>query len=207
MNCEQARVAMLEGRDSLELENHLSGCSACRTERVALQRIRDTLREASLWEEPAPELAERIASLGRVAINQSRSQSRGRLRVPLIAALATMLLAGILLITDRSDWQVGLMGVGDGTNASAVVAGWNEEEGTRLRIEVEGIEPSPPGYYYEIWLTSPDGLHVSAGTFRGDGVINASVGVRRADFPRMWITLESVDGDSGPSSNTYFDSA
>ncbi|HEY3428460.1 MAG TPA: anti-sigma factor [Acidimicrobiia bacterium] len=206
MNCEQARVAMLEGRDSFDLENHLDGCSDCRTERVALQRIRDTLREASLWEEPAQELAERISSLGRVAIKRPRSQSR-RLFVPVIAALATMLLAGTVLITDQSDWKVGLMGVGDGTNGSAVVAGWNEEEGTRLRIEVEGIEPSPPGYYYEIWLTSPDGLHVSAGTFRGDGVINASVGVRRADFPRMWITLESVDGDSGPSSNTYFDSA
>lgn len=207
MNCEQARVAMLEGRDSLELENHLSGCSDCRTERLALQRIRDTLREASLWEEPAPELGERIASLGRVATSQPRSLSRVRFIVPLTAAFATILLAGILLITDQSDWKIGLMGVGDGTNASAVVAGWNEEEGTRLRIEVEGIEPSPPGHYYEIWLTSPDGLHVSAGTFRGEGVINASVGVRRADFPRMWITLESVDGDSGPSSNTYFDSA
>lgn len=207
MNCEQARVAMLEGRDSGELEAHLSGCSGCRTERVALQRIRETLAEASMWEEPAPELAERIASLGRVATNQPRSPRWVRRLVPLTAALATLLLAGALLITDRSDWEVGLRGVGDGASASAVVSGWNEEEGTRLRIKVAGIEPSPPGHYYEIWLTSPDGLHVSAGTFRGDGEINASVGVRRADFPRLWITLESVDGDSGPSSNTYFDSA
>ena len=160
-----------------------------------------------MWEEPAPELAERIASLGRVATNQPRSPRWVRRLVPLTAALATLLLAGALLITDRSDWEVGLRGVGDGASASAVVSGWNEEEGTRLRIKVAGIEPSPPGHYYEIWLTSPDGLHVSAGTFRGDGEINASVGVRRADFPRLWITLESVDGDSGPSSNTYFDSA
>ncbi|MGH8958741.1 MAG: anti-sigma factor [Acidimicrobiia bacterium] len=205
MNCEQARVAMLEGDTSSELENHLSACSDCRGERAALQRIRETLREASLWEEPAPGLADRIASLGRGAITQPRRQVGARLMLPVAAAFAAVLVTGILLTSTPSDWEVDLTGVGDGATASAVVSGWNEAKGTRLRVEVAGIEPSPPGHYYEIWLTSPEGLHVSGGTFRGDGVINASVGVRRADFPRLWITLESFDGDSGPSSNTYFD--
>ncbi|MGH8923810.1 MAG: anti-sigma factor family protein [Acidimicrobiia bacterium] len=206
MNCEQARVAMLEGHDSSEFERHLGGCSDCRLEQAALHRIRETLGEPSLWEEPSPELAERITMLGRGATRQSRRQRPARYLAPVAAAVAAVLVAGILVTADRSDWEFGLTGVGEGANASAVVAGWNDEEGTRLRIEVEGIAPSPPGSYYEIWMTSPDGLHVSAGTFRGDGVINASAGVRRADFPRLWITLESVDGDSGPSSHAYFDS-
>ncbi|HJU51482.1 MAG TPA: anti-sigma factor [Acidimicrobiia bacterium] len=207
MNCEEARVAMLEGDRPTELENHLSGCSDCRGEQVALARIRETLREPTLWEEPAPELAERIASQGRAAVTQPRRQISARIFLPVTAGLSALLVAAFLLVSSPADWEFDLRGVGEGADASAVVAGWNDPEGTRLRIEVEGIESPPPGQYYEIWLTSPDGLHVSAGTFRGDGVINASVGVRRADFPRLWITLESVDGDSGPSSNTYFDTA
>ena len=207
MNCEQARVAMLEGDRSSELENHLGGCSDCRAEQVALVRIRETLREPSLWEEPPPDLAERIASLGRAAVSQPRRQISSRVFLPITAGLGALLMAGFLLVSTPADWEFDLKGVGSGATASAFVAGWNDTEGTRLRIEVEGIEPVPPGHYYEIWLTSVDGRHVSAGTFRGDGVINASVGVRRADFPRLWITLESVDGDSGPSSDTYFDTA
>lgn len=207
MNCEQARVAMLEGDRSSELESHVGGCSECRAEQVALLRIRETLREPSLWEEPLPELAERIVALGRAAVTKPRRQISSRIFLPVTAGLGALLMAGFLLISTPADWEFDLKGVGGGVTASAVVAGWNDAEGTRLRIEVEGIESPPPDHYYEIWLTSPEGLHVSAGTFRGDGVINASVAVRRADFPRLWITLESVDGDSGPSSNTYFDTA
>ena len=207
MTCEQARIAMLEGDRSAELESHLSGCSECRLERAAMQRIRETLREPSLWHEPAPELAERIASIGKATATGPRRQISSRLILPVTAGLSALLVAGFLLVSTPADWEFDLKGVGEGATATAVVAGWNEAEGTRLRIEVEGIEPPPPGHYYEIWLTSLDGLHVSAGTFRGDGVINANVGVRRADFPRLWITLESFDGDSGPSSDTYFDTA
>lgn len=207
MNCEQARVAMLEGDRSSELESHVGGCSECRAEQVALLRIRETLREPSLWEEPLPELAERIVALGRAAVTKPRRQISSRIFLPVTAGLGALLMAGFLLISTPADWEFDLKGVGGGVTASAVVAGWNDAEGTRLRIEVEGIESPPPDHYYEIWLTSPEGFHVSAGTFRGDGVINASVAVRRADFPRLWITLESVDGDSGPSSNTYFDTA
>lgn len=207
MNCEQARVAMLEGERSSELESHLDACSDCRAEQVALARIRETLREPSLWEEPPAELVERIASLGRAAVSAPRRQISPRIFLPVTAGLGALLVAGFLLVSTPADWELNLKGVGDGATASAFVAGWNDEEGTRLRIEVDGIAPPPPDHYYEIWLTSPGGLHVSAGTFRGDGVINASVAVRRADFPRLWITLESVDGDPGPSSNTYFDTA
>jgi hypothetical protein len=70
---------------------------------------------------------------------------------------------------------------------------------------VEGLEPAPAGHYYEIWMTAPDGRHVSAGTFQGSGRVTASAGVRRSEFPRIWITLEEVGGDLGPSPETYFD--
>jgi hypothetical protein len=207
MNCEQARSEMLAGIESSELESHLSTCPACGDEQISARRIRQVLGEQSLWEEPSPELEQRILSIGRAAGNGRSAAGGTRFLIP-AAALVAVLVAGTLLWPDRADWEFDLAAVGGGQGASATVAGWNEEQGTRLRIEISGVAQSPPGHYYEIWLTSPAGLHVSAGTFRGDGVIDATVAVRRSDFPRLWITLESVeDGDAGPSSATYFDSA
>jgi hypothetical protein len=92
-------------------------------------------------------------------------------------------------------------------NGAVVVQGWLTGQGTRMVLDVSGIEEASPGTYYEIWLTGPDGRHVSAGTFKGPGRVTAFAGVRRADFPRIWITLEPVDGELGPSSTTYFDTA
>jgi hypothetical protein len=146
-------------------------------------------------------------AIGQATENVPVARGGTRFLIP-AAALVAVLVAGTLLLPSRADWKFNLAAVGEGRGASATVAGWNEDQGTRLRIEISGVAQSPPGHYYEIWLTSPEGLHVSAGTFRGDGVIEATVGVRRSDFPRLWITLESVeDGDAGPSSETYFDTA
>lgn len=204
MNCEQAREAMIGGVESSDLDAHLNSCSQCRAEEPAVRRIRETLAASAFWEEPSPEMAERIASIGRVVA--TRPQARTKVLVLIPAVMAVMvLITGFLLTSDRADWEFDLTAVGEGANATAMVSGWNESAGTRLRIEVNGIEPAPAGHYYEIWLTSPQGLHVSAGTFTGDGVITASVGVRRSDFPRLWITSEPFDGDAGPSSDTYFD--
>jgi anti-sigma factor RsiW len=137
---------MLQGELSNELESHLLGCSDCRAEQVALVRIRETLREPSLWEEPPPDLAERIASLGRAAVTETRRQISSRIFLPVTAGLGALLVAGFLLVSTPADWEFDLKGVGDGATASAVVAGWNEAEGTRLRIEVDGIEPPPPDH-------------------------------------------------------------
>jgi hypothetical protein len=74
-------------------------------------------------------------------------------------------------------------------------------------LDIRGIEDAPSGSYYEIWMTAPDGRHISAGTFSGSGRVTAFAGVRRADYPRIWITLETADDDLGPSPETYFDTA
>ena len=54
-------------------------------------------------------------------------------------------------------------------------------------------------------MTSPSGQHVSAGTFREAGRIEAWSGVRRSDFPRIWNTLEPDDGDERLSGVTIAD--
>ena len=195
---------IIGGQESADLDAHLASCPDCRAEEVSLSRIRETLSASTFWEEPSPELAERVVAIGRAAKNVRPPGRRVLAWLP-AAVAAAIFITGFALTFGRPDWELDLIPVGEDVEASAVVAGWNEPEGTRLRIEVDGVEPSPPGHYYEIWFTSPSGLHVSGGTFSGDGVVTAVVGARRSDFPRIWITLEPVDEDAGPSSETYFD--
>jgi hypothetical protein len=101
------------------------------------------------------------------------------------------------------DWQFSLEGELPG--ASAQVEGWNAGPGTRMRFRIDGIDPAPEGHYYEIWMTAEDGRHISAGTFRDQGTVTVWAAVKRSEFPRIWITLEAMDGDLGPSPNAYFD--
>lgn len=89
--------------------------------------------------------------------------------------------------------------------ASARVSGWNMDYGTKMMIEVAGLDPTGPDAYYEIWLTAPDGRHVSAGTFRMSGRFEVMAGVRRSEFPRIWITLEPADDDPAPNPQTVLD--
>ena len=166
-------------------------------------RLKSILASEAIWLEPSPELDERIQSLG-VSKGGRRVDSSLRRWLPGAAALA-VLIVGAILTFDRPDWQMDLVATAQAPGASAVVSGWNEPEGTRLRFDISGLPEAASDRYYEIWLTSDAGLHVSGGTFSGDGVLTAMVGVRRGDFPRIWITLEAVDEDTGPSPKTLFD--
>lgn len=167
-------------------------------------RLKALLGSEAVWAEPSPDLEARIRGLAEVGVHPSPAR---RLRVWLPAAVTMIvLITGAVLTFDRPDWQVDLVASAQAANASAMVSGWNESEGTRLRFDINGLPNAAAGTYYEIWLTSPEGLHVSGGSFNGDGVLTAMVGVHRGEFPRIWITLETLDDDSGPSPETLFDS-
>jgi hypothetical protein len=106
---------------------------------------------------------------------------------------------------DGADWELALRANDSVPGAVVSVHGWNKGTGTRLRLDVEGLPPAGPSEYYAIWMTSIDGQHVPAGTFRESGRIEAWSGVTRADFPRIWITLEPDDGDERLSGATVVD--
>ena len=206
MNCQEAFARLLVKERSPELEDHLRTCADCRQDLESLERIAPTLATPEIWDEPSPSLAASISAIGKGAARPLPVRL-GRYRA-WIPAVVTALIVAVVGITtfDRPDWDLALTPVGDGIGADASVSGWNESGGTRMEFRLSGLEQSPTGHYYEIWLTSPAGLHVSGGTFVGEGVLTSVVGVRRADFPRIWITLEPMDSDGGPSPNTYFDS-
>ena len=89
-------------------------------------------------------------------------------------------------------------------NAVATIDGWNEASGTRVRLNIDGLPAAPQGYFYELWF-SEGPLHISAGSFRETDGVEMWAGVTRAEFPRLWITLEPIDEDEAPSGDTVLD--
>lgn len=216
MRCEEARAAMLSGADIEPVRQHLASCRICRSEQPMWARLSTTLASHSLWEEPPPELSDRIVQMVRGHEERSQTDRRAvqpeRQRKALFAGVAVALLislAGTFFATrsTAADWEMTLVSSDEHSDATALVRGWSTPMGTRMVIDVVGIEDAPSGSYYEIWMTAPDGRHISAGTFNGPGRVTVFAGVRRADYPRIWITLETADSDLGPSRETYFDTA
>jgi hypothetical protein len=212
MKCEEARAAMLSGSDIEAVHQHLATCRPCRTEKQMWSKLRAMLSSHSLWEEPPPGLADRIMeAVGSHDEGDWEARTIPERRpfghMAWVAAALVVVLAGTFLATRESaaDWEMTLAATEEAPEGSAVVRGWSTSRGTRLVLDVSGIEDARGGTYYEIWLTAPDGRHVSAGTFNGSGRVTAFAGVRRADYPRIWITLESANQDLGPSRETYFD--
>lgn len=213
MRCEESRAAMLSGSDIEPVRQHLVTCQACRSEQPMWARLSSTLASHNLWEEPSSDLSDRI--LQTVRGHDERSHSEGRTpaahqRTALFAGVAVTILialAGTFFATRSltADWEMTLATSKELPEATAVIRGWSTATGTRMVLDIAGIEDAPSGSYYEIWMTATDGRHISAGTFSGAGRVTAFAGVRRADFPRIWITLETADDDLGPSPETYFD--
>ena len=213
MKCEEARAALLSGTDIEPAQQHLATCRPCRSELPMLAKHRSTLASNSLWEEPSPDLVDRIVQSVR-GDNRAEPERRHpprRMTTLLSAVAAAILIAlagtGVATRALAADWEVTLVTNAEAPEARAVIRGWSTERGTRMVLDVVGLDDAPSGHYYEIWMTAEDGRHVSAGTFKGSGRVTAFAGVRRGDFPRIWITLEAADDDLGPSPDTYFDTA
>jgi hypothetical protein len=210
VTCEEARSALLAGARSSELEAHLAGCSACQALRPGFEQLASTLKQPVLWEEPSPELFDRVVDTVESAVS-APAPGRRLLRTPWMVGAAALLVVLIALVPfltmDRPQWETTLDATGFAAGATAAVAGWNTETGTRMVITIAGIDRAPADSYYEIWMTAADGRHISAGSFRGPGVVTVWSGATRAEYPRIWITLEPDDGDNNPSGETLFDTA
>ena len=207
MNCEEFQARYLAGELPGGDQGHLASCPTCREAAPGLDHLRARLREQVLWEEPSPDLGERVVAAVAVEARPQRLAARRPRRIAWVAAVALVAALGVggWLRAGAPDWQIDLAATDNAPLAVAHVAGWNTEYGTKMRLEVEGLEPVGSDAYYEVWLTSPDGRHVSAGTFRGPGEIVLWAGVTRAEFPRIWVTREPTDHDPAPSGETVLD--
>lgn len=208
MNCEEFRAGLLADEFGSEVSPHLAACPSCRRNFPDLVRLKVILANPLVWEVPTPELADRVVSLisGQARpVRQRRTWLVRAVAAVCAAAAVVALLIGFGTIADKPDWSVDLIATHDAPLAMAVIDGWNTSAGTRMELRVQGLSPSGASGFYEVWLTAPDGRHVSAGSFRGDGVVDLWVGVERRDYPRIWITLEPTDEDLRPSQTVVFD--
>ncbi|MDH3518502.1 MAG: anti-sigma factor [Acidimicrobiia bacterium] len=191
------------------MARHLEACPSCRSVGADLDAQRLVLADPRLWEEPSDDLGSQITAL--VASGARHGDYRRRIRWlrPLSVATAIAVIAfGFSWLVRRPtpDWTAQIDGTALAAGAAGTVDGWNEDGGTRLRIRVSGLEPAGEGFVYEFWLS--DGpLHISAGTFLSAEDVELWAGVRRSDFPRLWVTLEPIDKDESPSDATVLDAA
>jgi hypothetical protein len=212
MTCDEFRRSYLADDVSEAGDTHLHGCADCQGAIRELDVLRGRLADPAVWQPPDDELRGRVigavvAAAGRPAGPPVRA--RRRWIAGIAAALAVGVVAASLVVAGRradgADWELSLYTRDVAPGAEVTVHGWNTETGTRLRIDVDGLAPAGPHEYYAIWMTSVAGQHVPAGTFRESGRIEAWSGVTRAEFPRIWITLEPDDGDERLSGATIAD--
>lgn len=117
------------------------------------------------------------------------------------AALLVAAVAGLVANADDSV-QLALVGTELAPDARADARIEETEIGTRLLLDVSGLEPPADGFYYEAWLRTGPDVGVSAGTFHmrgGDGSIELWAGVLLEDYPLVTVTLqeEAAEASSG----------
>jgi hypothetical protein len=73
--------------------------------------------------------------------------------------------------------------------------------GLGIDLDVSGLPPSPPGFYYQAWMKGPRGL-VTIGTFHmrgGPGTVELWSAVSLTDYPAITVTREPEDGNPASS--------
>lgn len=139
------------------------------------------------------------------AARRRRGAARFGRRPALLAAAAAVVVLGLgvagglsLLGDDAADplAEVALAGTEEAPGASASARLTNEPAGISVVLDVSGLEPAPPGTFYEVWLVGDRGK-VSAGTFHVRGEqddIKLWWGVAPEGYDAVTITRQPVDG-------------
>jgi hypothetical protein len=175
-----------------------------------LDLIRDVLSSDATWAEPPPQVADGLlAALAAEAVPIPAVSGARSGRWPLVlagagslVAIGALVLGTINVIEDEGSSLVAM----SGTELEAAALGEAEfgpnGAGWWIRLDVTGLPPAPEGSYYEGWVWSDEGDGVSIGTFhlRGEDMpIVLWSGVPLADYPSIWVTLESED--DGPEAS------
>ena len=163
-----------------------------------------SLDDAALWAEPSLDLEGSIMAAisdepqRLVTVTQLKRPGAVRWLAPLSAAAAAAIAFVVFTGSPSPDWTVALAATDAARGVTASVSGWTEDAGTRVELDIQGLDPAPEGFVYELWF-SKDDVHISAGTFHTPGDMTLWAGVARGDFPRVWITLEPIDNDRSPA--------
>ncbi|MBK5266506.1 MAG: anti-sigma factor [Acidimicrobiia bacterium] len=205
MTCDEFQGRYLAVDLDSDTDAHLAGCTWCHSRIDDLDHLVNQLATDAMWIAPSPGLEDQVVAALQGAAPASQGKRKPIWMFGVAAALIVVIAgSGALIESRQPDWEIALPAT-DGVSAVATVAGWNTASGTRMVFSIDGLAPAANDEFYEIWMTAPDGRHVSAGTFRAGGTIKSFAGVSRRDFPRIWITLEPNDGDEGIGGPTVLD--
>jgi hypothetical protein len=167
----------------------------------AARRLRDLLADPDGWAEPpAGLLGQILAGIDSAAGRDGRRQIQMRRTVragaaALLAAAAVVI--GIVVTRGPATTDVALAGTRLAPAASATAKLHATPSGLAIELDVSGLPPSPPGYYYQAWMKGPRGL-VTIGTFHlrgGPGTVELWSAVSLADYPAITVTREPEDGN------------
>jgi hypothetical protein len=131
---------------------------------------------------------------------------RARMRRSAGAAVAALLAAAAVVISivvtrGPVTTDVALAGTRLAPAASAVAKLHATPSGLAIELDVSGLPPSPPGFYYQAWMKGPHGL-VTIGTFHmrgGPGTVELWSAVSLAGYPTITVTREPEDGNPASS--------
>jgi hypothetical protein len=207
MTCDEFQAAYLEGTEDNTTRIHLESCAECRARLTSLEAGRAVMADPAVWEEPSPELGDQMAMLlqGTTKLPEpTKWPTRTMAALGAVAAILLLVIAVVALRSDAPDWTVDIAGTDEAPLAAGTIEGWATPNGTRMVLNIDGLDPAPDGYIYELWL-SQGPIHISAGTFTATDDVVVWSGVPRRDYPRLWITLEAIDEDESPSPTTVMD--
>ena len=176
----------------------------------AARRLRALLTDRDGWAEPPAGL------LGQITATIDREQATPTVRdgrrcqikvrrtvragaVALLAAAAVVI--GIVVTRGPATTDVVLAGTRLAPAASATAKLHATPSGLAIELDVSGLPPSAPGYFYQAWMKGPRGL-VTIGTFHmrgGPGTVELWSAVSLADYPAITVTREPEDGNPASS--------
>jgi hypothetical protein len=176
----------------------------------AARRLRALLADPDGWAEPPAGLLDQILAgtgtgTGTAAGRDDRRrqiQMRRTVRAGAAALLAAAaVVVGIVVTRGPATTDVTLAGTRLAPAASATARLHATPSGLAIELDVSGLPPSPPGYYYQAWMKGPRGL-VTIGTFHlrgGPGTVELWSAVSLADNPAITVTREPEDGNPASS--------
>ena len=175
------------------------------------RRLRGLLADPDGWAEPPVGLLAQITATidseraGPAAGRDDRRrqiQMRRTVRAGAAALLAAAaVVIGIVVTRGPATTDVALAGTPLAPAASATAKLHATPSGLAIELDVSGLPPSPPGYYYQAWMKGPRGP-VTIGTFHlrgGPGTVELWSAVSLADYPAITVTREPEDGNPASS--------
>lgn len=180
---------------------------------VALRR---QLADESVWLEPPPHLQEAIVAdiasrqdAAPTPLRASRHRTARRWTAQPWAAVAAVAAAiavvAVIMFPRAETRQLRMEGTDLAAGATAIATIRTTPTGEDITLDVSGLEPPPPDFFYQGWVRQggePEDNAVTIGTFHmrgGDDEVTLWAGVDIDDFPVLTVTLEPDDGDPASS--------